>query len=390
MKVLFVANRVPYPPFRGDKLKIWNLANRLSVSHELDIITIAESKEDLNYAQKLGDYFGEVTLVSLPKWKAFLNTIVGFIGIKPLQVAYFSSRKFQKKLNKTIQLGNYDAIHIQHLRMAQFFENKDTSKCILDLPDAFSLYWLRRSENAKTWWMRKFAKMEYRRLLRYEKKILPQFSLNLVCSQEDRQYLTQNTGANIDVLPNGVDTDTFYPRKGVPYEQGRILFTGNMDYAPNVDAVEYFCHSIFPAIRQKIPGVKLIIAGQRPVLSVLNLAQKDIEITGFVPDLSEEYAKAHVVVAPLRFGAGTQNKVLESMAMGIPVVCTKVGFKGLGIQSGEGAILAETQEDFINATIRLIIEPEYRAEVASLGGAAIRKNFSWEAISKKLEAAFNR
>lgn len=385
VKILFVANRIPFPPFRGDKLKIWNLANRLKAGNEIHLITIAETREDLNYRQHLEEVFSSVTILFMPKWKSALNTALGMLGSKPLQVAYFKSPAFAGLLKDKIQQGNYDAIHVQHLRMAQYFEPEPASNVILDLPDAFSLYWKRRSQNAKSWWMRLFAKLEYKRLLRYERSVLPRFNLNLVCSDEDALYLREHSKARIEVLPNGVDTAVFHPKSGISRVKGRILFTGNMDYEPNVDAVVWFCEEILPRILKENPDAEFVIAGQRPVSRVMKLANKHVRITGFVQDISAEYAKADVVVAPLRFGAGTQNKVLEAMAMGIPVVCTAIGFKGLGIESGQGAVLAQNADEFAMQVTGILQNEEYRAKLVAGGGDIIRTRFSWDAIAVQLE-----
>lgn len=385
MKILFVANRVPYPPYRGDKLKIWNLANRMKDKHELHLITIAQSAEDLKYREELEQVFTTVTMLHLPAWASAINTLSGIFRREPFQVAYFRSARFAGLLKDVLHRHQFDAIHVQHLRMAQYFGNWPAPHAVLDLPDAFSLYWKRRSENAASWWMRKFAKIEYKRLLKYEKLVLPRFRLNLVCSPEDRDYLVEHTGASINVLPNGVDTSVFHPRAGQAFDKGRILFTGNMDYEPNVDAVEYFCKELLPLILKDHPGARFVIAGQRPVHRVLRLASAHVEVTGFVPDMADEYARADVVVAPLRFGAGTQNKVLESLAMGVPVVCSRVGFKGLGIESGQGAVLAPDGLEFSRIVSKILADPAYRESLAGSGGDVIRTLYGWDAVARRLE-----
>lgn len=386
MKLLFVANRVPYPPFRGDKLKIYNLASRLKNSHELHLITIAESREDLTYKAELEKIFKTVEFIYLPKWKSLLNVALGFFKPEPLQVSYFRSNAFSRLLDNKLEKGQFDAVHVQHLRMGAFFEKRSTVHAVLDLPDAFSLYWLRRKENASNFFQKWFAGREYKKLLAFEKKLLPHFKLNLVCSEEDKAYLRENARANIEVLPNGVDTGIFYPRADIKPEVGRILFTGNMDYAPNVDAVEYFCTEIFPEILKNVPNARFVIAGQRPVQRVLSLAGPNVEVTGFVKNLADEYARATVLAAPLRFGAGTQNKVLEALAMGLPVVCTKVGFKGLGIKSGAGAVLATETDEFASVVSKILLNPELRASISLAGGDTIARKFSWDAVSTSLEA----
>jgi glycosyltransferase involved in cell wall biosynthesis len=161
-----------------------------------------------------------------------------------------------------------------------------------------------------------------------------------------------------------------------------------MDYAPNVDAVTYFVSDIFPLIKKQVPDTVFIIAGQRPVKKVLQLAAPDVKVTGFVKDLSEMYASASIVVAPLRFGAGTQNKVLEAMAMGVPVVSRNIGFNGLNIVSGQGVILAMESTDFAQQCIELLQSSERRKSVGEQGMEIIHTQFDWDVIARKLEDYF--
>jgi len=156
MKVMFVANRVPYPPYRGDKLKIWNLAKRLSKHHELHLYTIAQEKEELQHLEILKTVFKEVHIVYLPKWKSVLNSAFAVFGKTPFQVAFFLSLSFAKILNQVLQKDEFDAIHIQHIRMSRYFKNLPKNNTVLDLPDAFSLYWKRRTDRARWPWLRWF------------------------------------------------------------------------------------------------------------------------------------------------------------------------------------------------------------------------------------------
>jgi len=385
MKILFVANRVPYPPFRGDKLKIFNLARRLSVNHEIYLITFAESEDDFKYTAELEKIFKEVHIIRLPKWQSYLNCLLAIFTNIPLQVAYFKSSAMHACIQKFLSKHKVDVIHTQHLRMAQFTADMKLPR-ILDLPDAFSLYWKRRIENQKNP-LRKFVeKIEYRRLFQFEAGITKRFNLGLVCSKEDLEYMRTEHGlTNLNLLRNGVDLDTFHS-DGHDYSKTKILlFTGNMDYAPNVDAVVYFASEIWPKIVLECPEVSFVIAGQRPVKQVLELQSDKIKITGFVPDLKVMYQQASVVVSPLRFGAGTQNKVLEAMAMGIPVVSGSIGFTGLEIQSGEGVYLETDPQGFANKVIELLGSESLRRTSGEKGIRIAREKFSWDKISLDLE-----
>ncbi|XZF14323.1 glycosyltransferase [Chitinophagaceae bacterium MMS25-I14] len=388
MKLLFLANRMPYPPYRGDKLKIYNLAKRLQHNHELHLLTFAQTKEDLTYVDELKKIFKEVHVVFLPKWKSAVKCISALWSSKPLQVLYFQSAEMKAKLDEVLQKDKFDAVHVQHLRMSPYlYQHKEIPR-ILDLPDAFSLYWKRRKTVPRGFLTRMVENIEQTRVLRYE-KILESYDMSLVCSSEDLEYLRyEHHVSNINLLPNGVSLETFAPRNHDYSHNHTLLFTGNMDYAPNVDAVLYFTGEVLPEIRKKFPSVQFIIAGQRPIPKVQALANDYIKVTGFVKDLAAVYNEASVVVAPLRFGAGTQNKVLEAMAMGIPVVCSNIGFKGLGIEPGEGAFMQTEAKAFTDSVCDLLADADLRQSVGARGMKAIRERFGWDAIALQLEEYF--
>lgn len=389
MKLLFHANRFPYPPYRGDKLKIYNLSKHLSQKHELHLITFLENEEDIKHLPELEKIFTSIHLVQLPKKKAILNTLRTTYkrGI-PFQIGYFFMEEMQNKIKEIITIHDFDAVHIQHLRLAPYWKDIKDLPRILDLPDAFSLYWKRRVKNSN-FLKKTFNLIEYKRLKDYE-KVIKFFDLALVCSKEDLDYLRlEHNLDNLQLLPNGVNTNVF-PIEEHNYKiNHNILFTGNMDYEPNIDAVIYFTDTIWPILKQEFPELKFIIAGQRPNKKILELAKlKDVKVTGFVKDIANEYRNASLLVAPLRYGAGTQNKVLEAMAMGVPVVSHKIGFEGLEIQQGQGVWMETNTENFITKCKELIQSEEMRSRTGKLGQSVIKERYNWEIISKQLETYF--
>lgn len=392
MRILFVANRMPYPPYRGDKLKIFNLMGELIHNHEIHLLTIAENQQDLDSIQPLLQPLGKgskiitrIDYIYRPIWISAFYTLMGTFTSKPFQIAFFQSNKFRKKLKHLLDTQQYDAIHVQHIRMAQYFEGIDKTNVILDLPDAFSMYWQRRKEKSRHIFQKFFAGIEFKRLYLFEQKMIPQFAKTLVCSTVDQGFLMNSTGVRVDLLENGVDVNQFYPRPEIEFVPGRILFTGNMSYAPNIDALHYFMEEIWPAVLQNSPHATFVIAGQKPGKWIQSLASDKIIVTGFVQDLAKEYASAHVVISPLRIGAGTQNKVLEALSMNIPVVTTHVGYEGLELPANAGALLSKDASDFADNILKLLNDIPFRNETGELGGTLIRAKFSWEAIAKKLE-----
>jgi glycosyltransferase involved in cell wall biosynthesis len=354
----------------------------------LYLVTFYEDRDELDYLKEIQPYFKEIELVYLPKWRSILNGIPALFGKTPLQLAYFKSAKMKRMVNFAVEKYKIDVIHTQHLRMSQYTKDANKPK-ILDLPDAFSLYFKRRNETERPFINRLIDSIEIGRLAKAE-KVITQYDKTLVCSVEDKTYLEKlHKTDNLDILLNGVDLETFDVKEGHDYTHNHtLLFTGNMDYAPNVDAVQYFVKEMWPAIAAANPVTKFIIAGQRPVDAVKKLANDRIEVTGFIPDLRDMYAEASVVVAPLRFGAGTQNKVLEAMAMGVPTVCTHIGFEGLQIQSGQGVIMAKEKELFIKEVNTLLSDASKRKEVGEKGLEIARSRFSWDKIAEKLESFF--
>ena len=392
MKLLFLANRIPYPPYRGDKLKIYNLARALHTKNQLVLVAFYENHHELKYKKDLLKYYDEVHLIKLKKGVVLWNLIRVIVNRNiPLQVAYFKSRKMTNTLNRVIKDFDPNAIHIQHLRMAQFIDYKNIHRALLDLPDAISMYFQRRKDCTNNPIKKRILNEEYIRLLKYENSHLKRFKSVLCCSQEDLNHLLKrHPGPTYKVLENGVDTHTFQPHKNsIKTHEPRILFTGNMDYAPNVDAVCYFAHEIFPKIKEKHPTAIFEIAGQKPLKAVLELNKiNDVEVTGFVPRLQDAYARASVVVAPIRFGAGTQNKVLEALCMEVPVVCTPIGFFGLSLKNGDGIYCEENTTHFINRLNHVLDDLAPHKLMATRTGAIIRNKYSWTEIAKKLEGYF--
>ncbi|RPI18815.1 MAG: glycosyltransferase [Ignavibacteriae bacterium] len=390
MNILFIANRFPYPPYRGDKLKIFNLAKRLSKKHTLYLLTFIQDKKDYKFIPELRNYFDKLEVIYLPKYLSVFKCAVKIFSPKPFQITYFESNRFKKLVNNFIANNEIDVIHTQHLRMSQYSVDIKHIKRILDLPDAYSLYWERRANLKRNIFQKIFDNIEFSKVLKYE-EIIKKFDLNLVCSDEDKQFLVNSHKIDtIKILPNGVDLDTF-KSEGHDYTiNDKLIFTGNMDYAPNVDAVCYFVKEIFPIILSKFPETKFYIVGQRPVSKVLSLQSENVIVKGFVENLAVEYKKCAVAVSPVRIGAGTLNKVLEPMALGIPVVTTNVGFKGLCIEPGVDALLANNTSEFAYHVTELLGSEAKRRTIGNKGKEAITTRFSWDSISSLLESFFEK
>lgn len=230
--------------------------------------------------------------------------------------------------------------------------------------------------------------IENRRLLTYELKMLKGFDKAFITSPFDKAYLDENTGQpnqNLVVLPNGVKEELFTRiNKFEGKEEDWLVYLGKMNYAPNVDAVAYFVREIFPLIRQKA-NVKFLIVGTSPAQEVIKLRKLDgVEVTGFVEDPYEYLERAKVMVAPLRFSAGSQYKILETMALGKTVVTTSKGARGIEGEDGKHLVIADMEEEMASKILELLADEAKRREIGKNARQLVEKKYRWDVVGEKL------
>lgn len=359
MKLLIITPRIPYPPYRGDKLKIYNIARILSKKNDVTILTFIENSGSIKNLKELEKLGIKTEAVRLSFIESLLKLISNMFSEIPFQVAFFHSKKMGKKINELINQKDFDVIYFHLIRSAQYFESALNSNAlkVLDFTDAVSLYLFRFIKATKNPIKKVFLKWELERVKKYE-QIAKNFDTLFICSEKDKEFLLKNNvHNNIHFLRNGIDSTYFYPNNNLNYEMQRIIFTGNIPYFPNRDAILYFVKDIFPLLKEKYPKSKFYIVGQKPPLQIKRLQSKDIIVTGFVQDIRKEYLLSNVNVVPVRFGAGTLNKVIEALALGVPTVASSISVQGLPPEIKKYIFIADTPEDFIK-WISLIFEDE--------------------------------
>ncbi|MHB1688824.1 MAG: glycosyltransferase [Ignavibacteriaceae bacterium] len=387
MKILIITPRIPYPPFRGDKLKIYNIAKNLSCNNSVHILTFHRNKkqlDDLKNFEKLGI---KIETVKLPVIESIFWTFAAIFSKLPFQAALYRSVKMKKKVNMLVNNGSFDVIYYHWIRIAQYFdatESKGKTLSVVDYTDAVSLNLSRLAGIERNPFKKFSIQMEQKRIAVHE-KIAEKFHTLFICSEVDKKYLQERgIKANYRLLYNGVDTK-YFQSDSTQYDWNRIIFTGNMPYRANYDAVLYFADEIFPKILNVIPEAKFYVVGQKPPQKIIRLASKNIVVTGFVPEIQKEYLMSAVSVAPTRFGAGTLNKVLESIALGVPVVATSIAVIGLPSQLKKFVFVADKPEEFANSVIKIISDPAIRNDLMHEGQKIIKEEFSWEVIVRNFE-----
>lgn len=388
MKLLFLTPRVPYPPYRGDKLKVWNLLRQLSKRHRITLLTFVQNKEEEGLLEPVREFCEEIHFVRLPKWRSVVNCFFALWKKIPFQVAYYESKKMAALVGETIKRTKPDIIHTHPIRMAQYTVGVTSIPKVLDSTDAKSLYLARFRETQKNLVLKWLLGMELKRMIAYE-AIIAKYDRVLTCSYVDRDFLLKRApNASIELLYNGIDLETFSRNGDEHPDPYRIIFTGNMTYFPNIYGAEFLVKEIFPLIKEAVPQAVLYIVGQNPPSRVKSLASKDVIVTGFVEDLKTEYLKSSVAVSPILFGSGTLNKVLEPLALGIPVVSTSYCVEGLELKEDEEILIANDPKEFADSVVRLLQDPSLRARMANAAMQKVRSRFGWSEIVAGLDRLY--
>ncbi len=300
---------------------------------------------------------------------------------KPLQVGYFYNKPTARKISKLIESIKPDHIFCQLVRVAEYVKNTGIPKTI-DYQDVFSAGVNRRSKTS-AFYLKPILNIEYKRLLKYEHDVFEIFDNKTIISIPDRDLIPHPEKEKIEIVINGVDTDFFKPMEiDKEYE---LVFTGNMGYPPNVNAANFLAKEILPVVHQKMPGVKLTIAGATPHQSVQALKSEHVHVTGWVDDIRECYAKAKIFIAPMRIGTGLQNKLLEAMAMKIPSITSELANNALNAKHGDEILVGKTAEDFAKCIIEILEKPDLAQKLAEKGFDFVHQNYNWHAATQKLE-----
>ncbi|MDR2868661.1 MAG: glycosyltransferase [Bacteroidales bacterium] len=382
MKLIILLSRVPYPLEKGDKLRAFYQIKGLSQHHEIYLIALNDSKVHPDAQENLQPFCKEIHILNLTIWTKMLHIFLAFFKKLPIQCGYFYSFAAQKKIDQLIHQIQPDLIYAQMVRVAEYVKHKNIHK-VIDFQDVLSKGMKRRAEKESGLY-RFFFRFEYKRLLAYEKLLLPLFDRRTIITAVDRNFIDYTPETAIDVIPNGVDFKRFtYHGEEKEYD---LIFTGNMSYPPNVIAAEYIVKQIVPQLQEQFPNLKTLICGANPASQVKALAnEKGVFVTGWVDNISEYYAKSKIFIAPLTIGTGLQNKLLEAMAMQLPCITSPLAAAPLEIAKEEqNFIICNTQTGFIDAITLLLTDKKNYQEIAQNGHHFVKNNYHWDAANERL------
>lgn len=387
MRILFLAQRVPFPPNRGDKITTYHEIAHLAREHEVSVACFADGQEDLANVGGLASLTQTIEAVPLAPMAARLRALLALASKTPLTVAYFNDPELHRRVRALARSQRFDAVIVYSSSMAQFVESLTDVPRIMQFADLDSLKWQHYSESLRfprSWLYR----LEARRLLAYERHIATTFDHSLLCTpREVRDFHRLIPDAPVSCVGNGVDLEYFQPMTAVKKKPNSLIFTGVMDYFPNVDAVLWFCQEVFPRLRQQVPDVTFTICGSKPQKEVQALANlPGVIVTGRVPDVRPYLAEARVCVIPLRIARGIQNKLLEAMAMGLPTVATTAAYDGIDAVRDADLLVADEPDLFAAQVARLLLDETLGQKMGQAARAAVEKNYRWEVHLAQLDA----
>lgn len=385
MKILFVCHRFPYPPKRGGKIRPFNIIRHLAENHEVTVASLARSSQEAKEGEGLSKYCIEYKV-------AIISPLMGMIGMlkslfrgRPLSMGYFYSETLKKQILKELSTVPFDLIFVHCSSVAQYVEDVHWVPKILDFGDMDSKKWQIYSKYKKFPMSIVYA-LEGRRLELEEKVLASKFNMG-TCTTLNEKLTLESYGVGIPTawFPNGVDSEYFAPTQE-PYAPNSLCFIGRMDYYPNQEGIIEFCQMILPLIKEKCPQVVLTIIGADPSREILDLAKiQGVTVTGSVPDVRPFVLASAVNVVPLNIARGTQNKILESLSMGVPTVTTSQAATGVDAIDEEHFLVASTHQEFANAVVRLISNPSERMRFSRAGRERMLDKHNWSNSMKKFD-----
>lgn len=387
MRILYVAQRVPYPPNRGDKLASYHAVRHLARRHSVTVAAPADSAEELGHAEALRALGVAVELARLRPWRSRVAAAFALLRGEPLSPAFYSCSELRQRIERLAAERRFDVAVSFSSSTGPYVTGLGGTPIVADFVDLDSRKWALYAD-ARRWPLPLLYRLEADRLLGYERALAARAYRTLVRTEAEREDCVRLIpDGRFEVLRNGVDLEYFAPDAGAAdAEPQALVFTGVMDYYPNVEAVRFFCAEVFSRVREQEPAASFTIVGARPAPAVRALArQPGVRVTGSVPDVRPYVRAARVAVAPLRLARGVQNKVLEAMAMGVPVLATRPAFRGVGCAPGEGVLVADEPAEQARLLLALLRDAPAARELGARGRRFVELHHDWETNLAVLE-----
>jgi sugar transferase (PEP-CTERM/EpsH1 system associated) len=397
MKILLLSPWLPWPPFGGARIRILETLRYLSGRHRVTLLTTVRNAAEAKHVAALnGTCDRIITTVLSDQTQGVLRRLsLGLVCGRPLVQSFHYAPELAQQVHRLTSEDSYDIIHVEFPFLAPYLSAvspQSRAKKVLSTHNIETIRLgreLQRPSSTARWLAIQWDRFVFKS---WEKRALTQFDgITTVCDAERAWIKWHVPSATVEVVPNGVDSRHFYPLPAERENQPMLVFTGLMDYAPNIDAAIWFCKDIFPLLRRRIPELSFKIVGSRPHPTVVELRKiEGVEVTGEVADIRPYLAEALAVVVPLRSGGGTRLKILEAMAMARPVISTSLGAEGLDVTPELDILIANTPEQFVERILSILASPGGASRLGVAGRQLVVRKYAWPLCLSKLESLYGR
>ena len=391
MRILYLCHKTPYPPDKGEKIRAYHQIVHLARRHEVHLVTFGEHPSDPAHAEALRRICATVEVVDRPRAAVPRAALWALLSGRSLSVAAYESAAFRTAVKARCLESRPDVVLVYTAVMAPHAESIEAPR-LLDFVDVDSEKWRLYGT-----WMRPPMSVVYaiegKRLAAFEERVAATFEGSVLISDTEARLLEARVpGLRVSVISNGVDLDYYRPMDRLDGHGSsptpRAVFVGMMDYFPNCDAAAYFAREILPRVRAEQSDFEFHVVGRKPTAAVRALGRlPGVTVTGAVPDVRPYLAQAMIAVAPFRIARGIQNKILEAMASGLPVVGTRLAFQGIHAGEHDGVRAGDDPESFARFVLDLIRDPSLRATCGTAARAYVERHHRWESVGETLEAA---
>jgi glycosyltransferase involved in cell wall biosynthesis len=395
MKILVVPKQFPHATVIGGPIIIFYRIKCLSKKHFVGLATFA-NEEEKKHLPTIAPYLKDVALLPHPKKRSLLRRLRDFFFSEvPPYMCNTKSEALKRKLGEMVRKEKYDVIIAEYTVMGQYVYKNEYLPPVKRIISCHESYTIARKLQ---WKLNKFswkgiqALLQLKGLRKYEFAMYRDADKVLTLTPQEREGLLRYApGLDIDVVPHGVNIEQFQYRDDDPKEEKSIMFLGNYPHEPNRDAVSLFYHECWPELKKRVPGVKFYIVGKDPTKDILEMARDpQVVVTGKVDDVRPYFRKAKVFICPVRMGKGFRGKVLEAMAMGVPVVSTALGAEGIPVKNRENIVIADEPGRFVDCIVELMENREFYAVIRRNARKLVEEKFSWEKGVEILEKILDK
>lgn len=386
MKILYICHRFPFPPKRGGKIRPFNMIRHFSTQgHKVTVCSLSRSSAEAKEGEGIRNHCEHFEMASVSNSIQAMRMVARLPVVTPSSMGFFYSPDLQQRIDKLLSTEKFDLIFVHCSSVAQYVENVRGIPKILDFGDMDSQKWLEYA-NYKPFPLSLGYRLEGKKMEAAEKRLAKKFDMCTATTRAEWETLNSyQTALKTDWFPNGVDAEYFKP-DGEGYDPDTLSFIGRMDYYPNQECMFDFCRNTLPLIQARRPQAKLLIVGADPSPAVKKLEElPGVTVTGSVPDVRPFILRSAAMVAPLNIARGTQNKILEAMAMGVPVVTSPAGAGGVDAENEAHFLVGDSPSTYADACLRIMNKPDERSRLSISGRERMLTHHDWQASMRRLE-----